>query len=72
MTKRRKQPKDSPSSLVPAFGKKRVGLGIGITGVAVLSASAGALLAIAFTSTPLLQHRLKPDQAGVFNSQRLV
>lgn len=71
VTKRQDKQQDSPSSKIPAFERKRVGLGLGITGVAVLSASAGALLAIAFASTPLLQHRLRADQATAFNSQRL-
>ena len=38
----------------------------GLTGVAVSSAAAGALLAVALASTPLLQSRLSPEEADVF------
>ena len=39
---------------------------LGLTGVAVSSAAAGALLAVALASTPLLQSRLSPEEADVF------
>ncbi len=39
---------------------------MGLTGVAVVSAAAGALLAVALASTPLLQSRLSPEEANVF------
>lgn len=39
---------------------------LGLTGVAVSSAVAGALLAVALASTPLLQSRLSPEEADVF------
>ena len=39
----------------------------GLAGVAVLSATAGALLAMSFASTPLMQRELSPEQASVFS-----
>lgn len=39
---------------------------MGLTGVAAVSAAAGALLAVALASTPLLQSRLSPEEANVF------
>ena len=41
-------------------------LWLGFTGVAMLSATAGALVAVSLSSTPLLQSRLRPDEAAVF------
>jgi LCP family protein required for cell wall assembly len=41
-------------------------LWLGFTGVAMLSATAGALVAVSLSSTPLLQNRLRPDQAAMF------
>jgi polyisoprenyl-teichoic acid--peptidoglycan teichoic acid transferase len=40
---------------------------LGLSGVAVASATAGALLAMSLTSTPLLQSRLSPEEAEVFD-----
>ncbi|MBC7824519.1 MAG: LCP family protein, partial [Candidatus Parcubacteria bacterium] len=37
-----------------------------LTGVAMLSATAGALLAVSLASTPLMQRQLSPAQASVF------
>lgn len=39
----------------------------GLAGVALLSATAGALLAMSFASTPLMQRKLSPEQASVFS-----
>jgi polyisoprenyl-teichoic acid--peptidoglycan teichoic acid transferase len=41
-------------------------LWLGFTGVAMLSATAGAMLAVSLSSTPFLQSRLSPDEAAVF------
>jgi anionic cell wall polymer biosynthesis LytR-Cps2A-Psr (LCP) family protein len=41
-------------------------LWLGFTGVAMLSATAGALLAVSLSSTPLLQSKLSPDEAAIF------
>lgn len=39
----------------------------GLAGVALVSATAGALLAMSFASTPLMQRELSPEQASVFS-----
>lgn len=44
-----------------------LGLGLGLAGVAVVSAIAGALLAVGIASTPLLQRQLSQQEAEVFN-----
>lgn len=41
-------------------------LGLGLTGVAMLSATAGALLAVSLASTPLMQSRLTAEEAAIF------
>lgn len=50
--------------------KKRRGLRafLGLMGIAVSSATAGALLAVAIASTPLLHKQLSPDEQRVFNN----
>jgi polyisoprenyl-teichoic acid--peptidoglycan teichoic acid transferase len=44
---------------------------VGMTGIAMVSATAGALLAVSLTSTPLMQANLSPEEAAVFDSDRL-
>lgn len=39
---------------------------LGFTGVAMLSATAGALVAVSLSSTPFLQSRLRPDEQAMF------
>ncbi|HEY9883862.1 MAG TPA: LCP family protein [Thermosynechococcaceae cyanobacterium] len=39
----------------------------GLAGVALVSATAGAILAMSFASTPLMQRELSPEQASVFS-----
>lgn len=39
---------------------------VGMTGVAMVSATAGALLAVALSSTPLLQTNLSPEEKAIF------
>ena len=41
-------------------------LGLSLSGVAMLSATAGALLAVSFSATPLLQRHLTPEEAAIF------
>ncbi|MCS6792562.1 MAG: LCP family protein [Oscillatoriaceae bacterium SKW80] len=41
-------------------------LGLGLTGIAMLSATAGALLAVSLASTPLMQSRLTAEEAAIF------
>ncbi len=43
-----------------------IGLGVAMTGVAMLSATAGALLAVSLSSTPLMQSQLSPEDEAVF------
>lgn len=47
------------------------GLGLGLAGVAMVSATAGALLAVSLSSTPLMQQKLSPEDAAVFSQQNL-
>jgi len=42
-------------------------VGFSLTGVAMLSATAGALLAVSLSTTPLMQSRLSPEDAAVFS-----
>lgn len=44
-----------------------VGLGIALAGVASVSATAGALLAVSLSATPLMQGQMTAEEAGVFN-----
>lgn len=44
-----------------------LGLGIALAGVASVSATAGALLAVSLSATPLLQEQLSAEEAQVFN-----
>lgn len=38
----------------------------GLTGIALLSATAGALFAVTLTTTPLMQRKLSPEEASIF------
>ncbi|MEL6138138.1 MAG: LCP family protein [Cyanobacteria bacterium J06628_6] len=51
----------------PVKVPKWVGLGVALAGVATLSATAGALMAVSLNTTPLLQSQLTPAEAAVFN-----
>ena len=42
-------------------------LGFGLSGVAILSATVGALLAVSFSLTPLLQRHLSREEAAIFS-----
>ncbi|MGD1715565.1 LCP family protein [Hydrocoleum sp. CS-953] len=57
-----------PSQFTP---RRWFGLGLGLAGVAMISATAGALLAVSLSSTPLMQQRLSPEEAAVFSQQDL-
>lgn len=41
---------------------------VAMSGIAMLSATAGALLAVSLSSTPLMQSRLSPEEKAVFGS----
>ncbi|MDJ0518334.1 MAG: LCP family protein [Trichodesmium sp. MO_231.B1] len=57
-----------PSQFTPG---RWFGLGLGLAGVAMISATAGALLAVSLSSTPLMQQRLSPEEAAVFSQKDL-
>ncbi len=64
-----KQPATNPStrkSAQPHRGRW-LGFGFGLAGVAMLSATAGALLAVSLSTTPLQQQKLSPEEAAVFS-----
>ena len=44
---------------------------LGMSGIAMVSATAGALLAVSLTSTPLQQAELSPQEEAVFDSDRI-
>lgn len=46
-----------------------MGLGLGLSGVAMISATAGALFAVSLSSTPLMQSRLTPEEQAIFNKE---
>jgi len=48
-----------------------LGLGLGLAGVAMISATAGALLAVSLSTTPLLQQKLTPEEAAVFSKGQM-
>mgnify|MGYP006266885729 CR=1 FL=1 len=47
-----------------------IGLGVALAGVAGVSASAGALLAVSLSSTPLMQEQLSAEEAQVFSQDQ--
>jgi polyisoprenyl-teichoic acid--peptidoglycan teichoic acid transferase len=61
-------PKPSKSSSPKKQGRlpRWVGLGVALAGVASVAATAGALLALSLSSTPLMQGQLSPEEAEVF------
>ncbi len=46
-------------------------LALGLTGVATISATAGALLAVSLSTTPLMQQKLTPEEAAVFSGGQM-
>ncbi len=46
-----------------------VGLGVALAGVASVSATAGALLAVSLSATPLMQEQLTAEEAAVFSEE---
>ena len=48
-----------------------LGLALGLTGVATISATAGALLAVSLSATPLMQQKLTPEEAAVFSKGQM-
>ncbi|MBW4643899.1 MAG: LCP family protein [Goleter apudmare HA4340-LM2] len=59
--------KDSPNSK----GGRWLWFWVGMSGIAMVSATAGALLAVSLTSTPLQQAQLSPQEEAVFGGDRI-
>lgn len=57
--------KTTPKTRIPRW----IGLSVLLAGVASLSATAGAILAVSLSSAPLLQSHLTPEEAEVFNHE---
>lgn len=61
-------PTSASTPKMAKFGLKSwMGLGLGLSGVAMISATAGALFAVSLSSTPLMQSRLTPEEQAIFN-----
>lgn len=63
--------KPSLRKLAASSPGRWLGLGLGLTGVAMISATAGALLAVSLSTTPLLQQKLTPEEAAVFSQSQM-
>ncbi len=59
------QAKPQKRSRIPRL----LGLGIALSGVATVSATAGALLAVSLSATPLMQEQLSAEEAEVFSQE---
>ena len=79
MSNRKPQPKPSYRPVRYASPKAKpksrsriprmLGLGIALAGVASVSATAGALLAVSLSATPLMQQQLTAEEAEVFSQE---
>ena len=61
----------SPKKSPQVKSGRRLWFGIGLIGVAIASATAGAVLAVVSASKPLMQSRLNQQQAAVFDGDRI-
>ncbi|PSB04532.1 LCP family protein [Merismopedia glauca] len=62
--------KNSPKTAHKSTRKQQVswlGLSLVLLAIASVSAAAGALLAVSLSTTPLLQQKLSPEEAAIFN-----
>jgi polyisoprenyl-teichoic acid--peptidoglycan teichoic acid transferase len=68
-----KSKKSKSAAKIPQKSQKKgwLFLGIGLAGVAMLSATAGAMLALSLSSKPLQQHKLSAQEASVFSGDRI-
>ena len=57
--------------IAPPSKRRWLWLSLGLLGVAGLSATAGALLAVAVSSLPLMQNKLTANQADAFNKDNI-
>lgn len=64
----RKSPRQSP----PKAKNSWFVITLSLTAIALLSATAGAMLAMAFASVPLKQAKLTPKQAAVFDNDKAI
>ena len=74
---KRKTTKFKPTAKVKKRPKKKsfgslLALGLGLTGVAMVSATAGALLAVSLSTTPLRQANLTPEEEAVFSQTEAI
>jgi LCP family protein required for cell wall assembly len=56
----------------PKFFLKGLFLGLGLTGVAILSATAGAFIALSLSTAPLRQSSLSETEQAVFNQEEAI
>ena len=56
----------------PIFPGRWLLIWLGLTGVAMLSATAGALLAVSLSATPLRQASLTPEQEAIFRQEETI
>lgn len=49
-----------------------LGIGLGLTGVAIASATAGAILAVSLSTAPLRQAKLSPEEEAVFSQEEAI
>ncbi|WP_405196656.1 LCP family protein [Zarconia navalis] len=66
-----KNERSTPKNLPKSGVRNWLWLGAGLAGVAMLSATAGALLAVSLSSTPLMQSKLSAQELEVFSSDDL-
>ncbi|BAY13679.1 LCP family protein [Calothrix sp. NIES-2098] len=80
MTTQRTSAEENPSAKVSKASKKIaqnsksgrwLWFWVGMSGIAMVSATAGALLAVSLTSTPLQQAQLSPQEEAVFDGDRI-
>ena len=69
----KKQPSPPSGMKKPRISNRGrwLGFGLGLAGVAMLSATAGAFLAVSMSKTPLMQQKLTADEAAVFSQNDL-
>jgi polyisoprenyl-teichoic acid--peptidoglycan teichoic acid transferase len=70
IAKLRSHPPRDPKRMPSSRKLRSLWLMLGLGGVAIISATAGALLAMSLTSTPLLQSKLSQQDANVFGKDR--
>ncbi|MBW4600258.1 MAG: LCP family protein [Calothrix sp. FI2-JRJ7] len=63
--------KNVSSKKIPDKSGRWLWFWVGMSGIAMVSATAGALLAVSLSSTPLMQANLSPQEAAVFDGDRI-